>query len=258
MMIRQLATAVLPVLLAAAPASATLDPPLADTPLTEKMTRETDNYTFEYRYPKSLSRDSRLYDYLNQDRKKEYTKFSTDADRDHADAAAIGENGPRLLPYDYQVHWSQEADIPAFISLTQHWYGFYGGAHGIYGTKSWIWNKSQKKMVEPLMLFRSAEAFNQALQTEFCKQLNEQRAEKRGQPVVTDSDDSFDKCITPSGHAIILGSTTGNSFDSIKINVGPYAAGPYVEGDYEIDLSVTKAIMGAVKPAYRENFAIKR
>ncbi|MEP2103891.1 MAG: DUF4163 domain-containing protein [Parasphingorhabdus sp.] len=258
MMIRQLAAAALPILLAAVPASATLDPSLADPPEMEELMRKTDNYTFEYRYPKSLARDSRLSDYLDQDSEKEYTKFSTEADRDHADTAAITENGPRLLAYDYQVHWSEEADIPAFISLTQHWYGFYGGAHGIHGTKSWIWDKSNKTMVEPLTLFRSAEAFNQALQIEFCEQLNDQRAEKRGQPVATDSDDSFDKCITPSEHAIILGSTTVDSFDIIKINVGPYAAGPYVEGDYEIDLSVTKAIMASLKPAYRKYFAVKR
>ena len=255
MMIRKFLVAT-PLLLTTAPALA-LDPPLAVPPEMEKMARKTENYTFEYSYPKSLVRDSQLSDYLMKDRDKEYTRFSTEADRDHTDSAAIAGNRPRLLPYDYQVHWREEADIPTFRSVVQHWYGFYGGAHGIYGAKSWIWNKATNYMIEPKSLFYSTEALDQALEKAFCKQLNIQRAEKRGQPVETDSDDSFDQCIPASDQTIILGSTTGSGFDMIKIYAGPYAAGPYVEGDYQVDLPVTQAIIDTVKPAYRQSFSIK-
>ena len=39
---------------------------------------------------------------------------------------------------------------------------------------------------------------------------------------------------------------------------GPYVAGPYVEGHYELDFPMTPAMLEAVKPAYRSAFSAKR
>ena len=40
--------------------------------------------------------------------------------------------------------------------------------------------------------------------------------------------------------------------------VAPYAAGPYVEGDYEVTLPVTAKLLALVRPQYRKFFAVKR
>ena len=34
----------------------------------------------------------------------------------------------------------------------------------------------------------------------------------------------------------------------------PYVAGPYAEGDYEVELGVDEAIRAAVKQRYRDDF----
>ena len=57
---------------------------------------------------------------------------------------------------------------------------------------------------------------------------------------------------------MILGSSNGKAFDRIGILVAPYEAGPYAEGDYEITLPVTDAVIAAVKPEYRPSFASRR
>ena len=47
------------------------------------------------------------------------------------------------------------------------------------------------------------------------------------------------------------------SFDRLTVYAGPYVAGPYAEGAYEIDLAVDSAILAAVKPEYREAFSAR-
>jgi hypothetical protein len=88
--------------------------------------------------------------------------------------------------------------------------------------------------------------------------LDRERAKKRGEPVKPGSTDEFDKCIDPVENTVILGSSNRQAFDRIGVLVGPYAAGPYAEGDYEVTLPVTAAVLAAVKPEYRNAFAVKR
>ena len=268
---RNLMRAALPALLVAAPAMAAAGSSPVETaadgtstaqaPQAYGITVETENLTFKYSYPKTLGRERALSDYLNQNGYKEMMNFAADTDRDHAEAAnSNGAYTPH--PYQYQVDWNEVAEIPAYISLSREWYNYMGGAHGMHGTDSLLWDKSSSAAVEPLTLFSGAGQFDQALQTEFCAQLDIQRAEKRGHPIArgsgADGDNSFEQCITPSAQTIILGSAQGKSFDTVSINVGPYEAGPYVEGSYQVDLPVTKAIISAVKPEHRSHFAVKR
>ena len=71
------------------------------------------------------------------------------------------------------------------------------------------------------------------------------------------SADMFDECIDPVAETVILGSSNGQSFNRIGILVPPYEAGPYAEGDYEVTVPVTSAVLAAVKPEYRSSFSAK-
>jgi hypothetical protein len=44
----------------------------------------------------------------------------------------------------------------------------------------------------------------------------------------------------------------------ITFHADPYVAGPYAEGDYDIDLPVTTAVIEAIKPEYRSSFETQR
>lgn len=259
---RSLAQAALPLLmsalmLSAAPAIAAQDSDPTEVKESYGITIESENHRFQYSYPKALAREPALSAYLDRKGLEEGAGFSADSDRDHAEIAAKAESGYRLNPYEHQVEWSEEAEIPAYISLSRHTYSYLGGAHGMSVTTSMLWDKAGDEPVEVLTLFSGKANLDQAVQKAFCAQLNIQRAEKRGHPIPANSDDGFEQCITPSDQTVILGSSKGGNFDTLSINVAPYEAGPYVEGSYEVDLPVTQAVIRALKPEYRSHFAVR-
>lgn len=102
----------------------------------------------------------------------------------------------------------------------------------------------------------SPAALSAATQTPFCAALDRQRAERRDQPIDPRSSNPFDDCLDPAAQVVILGSADHAHFTRIGFLMGPYAAGPYVEGDYEVTLPVTPAVLAAVRPEYRATFAL--
>lgn len=149
-------------------------------------------------------------------------------------------------------------ETPAWLSLSSTISTYTGGAHGMYWFHTILWDKQAERQREPQELFISKQALAKAIQPEFCRQLDRQRAKKRGEPVKQGSDDPFAKCLDPTDYVVILGSSDGKAFDRIGVLVPPYEAGPYAEGSYEVTLPVTPAILAAVKPGFRSSFAAAR
>ena len=98
----------------------------------------------------------------------------------------------------------------------------------------------------------------QALGQRLCDTLNAERSERRGFAVEPDSDDMFDKCPGLDEATVLIGSSNGKSFDRLAVYFGPYVAGAYAEGAYELDFPVTASVIDAVKPAYAGAFSVKR
>ena len=93
----------------------------------------------------------------------------------------------------------------------------------------------------------------------FCRALDEQRREKRGPENFSDgADDPFTKCPGFDELRIIPTGEPGKPLTAILIHADPYVAGPYVEGDYDIELPVTEKLLAALKPEYRGSFADPR
>ena len=57
--------------------------------------------------------------------------------------------------------------------------------------------------------------------------------------------------------SILIGSSNGRTFDRISVYFGPYVAGAYAEGDYELDFDVTASVIDAVKPEYADAFSVR-
>jgi len=70
--------------------------------------------------------------------------------------------------------------------------------------------------------------------------------------------DDMWRCPGVADLTIVLGSKSGKAFDHIMLLAAPYVAGPYVEGSYDTELAVDKAMLEAVKPEYRKAFAVSR
>ncbi|MCL2660055.1 MAG: DUF3298 and DUF4163 domain-containing protein [Acidobacteriaceae bacterium] len=216
---------------------------------------KTKLYSFSYSYPAAAGRIPALKEWLDKDAAKQQADIAKEAREAQADAKENDYSFPDV-GYDSFTEWQVVTDLPDWLSLSGTTGDFTGGAHPNHGPVSLLWDKTQNRQVGALDLFVSKEAFSAAIQKHFCAELNRQRAKKRGQPVDPASKDPFDACLDPSEQVIIPGSADHAHFTRIGILMGPYAAGPYVEGDYEVTLPVTQEVLSAVRPEYRAAFAL--
>ncbi len=238
---------------AAAPSEAAAQPPLA--PLARKTQQSTADFEFSYSYPAEAAAIPSLVVELEADLAKRRRELVEAARAGRQDAK---ENGFDFNPYSHSVNWTVVTDLPGWLSLSAGAEEYTGGAHPNHWSQALLWDKTADQSRVATDLFVSRAALAAALRDSFCKALNRERAERRGEPVSANSDDQFDQCIDPTASTVILGSSNKQQFDRIGILIAPYEAGPYVEGEYEITLPVTKAVLAAVKPQYRAAFALGR
>lgn len=215
---------------------------------------KTADYTFSYRWPAAVDAIPALRSRLAKDQDQLKRTFAREAADARREAAA--DPGRPFPPYALSVEWKVVATLPGWLSLSQDISVFEGGAHPNSGFDSLVWDRKAGIERPPLDLFASPQALDAAIGAPFCEALDRERAARRGAPVDRASGDEFDACIRPSGQAVVLGSSDRKHFNRIGILVAPYAAGPYVEGAYEVTLPVTAAVLEAVKPEFRAAFGM--
>lgn len=214
---------------------------------------ENELYSFGYSYPAAAAAIPSLKAHLDADIDRRRGELSASAQEGKQGA----EKGATDLyhPFSWSSDWQVVTETPRWLSLSATLSEYYGGAHPNFWFDAILWDKKAGRQRDPRDLFLSSTALKRALQPEFCRQIDEQRAEKRGEPVVRGSEDSYDQCPDPIRSTIILGSSNSKVFNRVGILVNPYVAGPYAEGDYEATIPVTPAILAAVKPEFRSSFA---
>lgn len=238
-------------------AVATGDASEAAAPVAAAVEIKTENprYNFAYAYPAAAAGIPALRAELDNEMAKARAELASIAKE--AESAAKQEDF-EFHPYDQSTKWTVVTELPGWLSLKRDVYEFTGGAHGNSGTGALLWDKGANQRRDPLSLFVSKAAFDGALRNAFCAALDKERAKRRGAPVNRGSGDSFDDCLTPSSLTVLLGSSNRQQFNRIGVIADPYAAGPYVEGSYEVTLPVTAAVIKAVKPEYRALFGLGR
>jgi hypothetical protein len=230
-------------------------PPTATPGVARAVSESNVSYSFAYAYPAAAAAIPALKDWLDADLAKSRKEVASEAHEAKQDAAA---NGYPFNPHSSETRWQVVADLPGWLSLSALTSGYSGGAHGNYGFIALLWDRQAGRQREAASLFAGKAALAKALTPAFCAELNRQRAEKRGQPVDPASTDSFDQCIDPSASTLILGSADHQHFTRIGVLIGPYEAGSYAEGSYEVTLPVTPAVLAAVRPEFRAAFAVQR
>jgi len=209
-------------------------------------------YEFAYAYPAAAGVIPRVKAILDQDLARARSALTTESRSDRAEAKKAG------FPYRAhatQIRWSVVTSLPGWLSLSAEIYSFTGGAHGNSGFDTLLWDKRAKLRRKPIDLFVSADAFRKAIEVPFCAALDRERAKKRGPDFPVS--DMFSNCIDPVKEAVvILGSGDGRRLTRVGFLIGPYSAGPYAEGTYEVTLPVTPALLRAVRPQFRDAFAI--
>ncbi|GAA4773286.1 DUF3298 and DUF4163 domain-containing protein [Novosphingobium ginsenosidimutans] len=224
-------------------------------PQPRKTEERTNAFEFDYSYPAEAAAIPALAAELDADLAKQRRELVAAA---REGQVAAKENGFPFNPYSYSAGWSVVADLPGWLSLSAGASTYTGGAHPNHWSQALLWDKAAGQSRRATDLFTSRGALAAALRDPFCKALNRERAARRGEPIDPASEDMFDQCIDPTASTVILGSSNKQQFDRIGILIAPYEAGPYAEGDYEVTLPVTKAVLAAVKPQYRSVFALGR
>ena len=215
---------------------------------------ENELYRFEFSYPAAVTAIPALSDQLDAELAAKRSELASDAKvaRDEARLSEFPYN-----PYSRSITWQVVTDLPDWLSLSVLNGAYTGGAHPNYWFDSLLWDKVAGKRREPLALFISNRVLSAAIRDDFCRELDRQREKKRGEKVVRSADDFMSQCIDPADYTLILGSSDRTFFNRIGILVPPYEAGPYAEGDYEVTLPVTPAILATVKPEFRTHFAFR-
>lgn len=213
----------------------------------------TDAFSFSYKWPGAAAAIPELDTWL---------RANGETLRDHAQEQAATDkidakkNGYPFTGHSYDEEYAVAADTPAMLVLLSDGYVFTGGAHGMPINTAIIWDKATKKRLSINELV-DVPRLTTLAKARFCRELDRQRAEKRGAPVNRNDPDElpdFVQCVDMAKQLILPVSMDGRELDTMRVVIGPYEAGPYVEGSYVIDLSMDKGLLAAVKPEYRGVF----
>ena len=213
-------------------------------------------WNFTYGWPAAVSAQPALAAQFTSERDKAQSEEKASWQRD---SAASPPDCTACRSREYQKTWKVVADLPGWLSLTADSYSYTGGAHGMSNLQSLVWDKTAKLAHDGVDLFRSPEALDAALGPKLCAALNAEREKKRGEPVqpVVSDDTGFSACQHVSEATVLVGSSNGGTFDRIGIWFGPYVAGPYAEGAYELNFPVDAKVLGAVKPEFAGAFVAR-
>lgn len=219
------------------------------------ITDSTPLYEFNYAYPAQAAAIPVLAGWFKLDAAKHKRELIGQARQGQAEAKAEKRT---YYPYGHSTKWAVVTEIPDWLSLSAERWESLGGAHPNPWQEGLVWDKQGGTRHRGTDFFVSHTALSAAIRAPFCAALNKQRAEKRREAIDPKSKDPFNACIDPAAQTVILGSNDKAHFTRIGVLVDPYEAGPYAEGNYEVTLPVTPAVLKAIKPQYRSAFAVPK
>lgn len=219
-----------------------------------QVVEETDTFLFEYSYPQQAGEQPELAAWLDKQLNDKRDDLAVEA---LEGLEAARDSGFPFNKYSNGTSWEVVADLPNWLSLSATLSFYTGGAHPNYAFDTLVWDKQNGKSIEPIAFFTSATALDRALGETLCADLNAEREKRRGSPIPEGSDDIFEACVKVDETNLLLGSSNGKTFDRIGVQIAPYLAGPYAEGDYEFTFPMTAQLMETVRPEYKDAFTAR-
>lgn len=222
------------------------------------MVEENDLLQFRYTWPAQAAAIPKLDARLRVDAR---TRRQQSLNAAKADRQERVSQGFPFHPYASVKNWTVEGDTQRLLALRAEFYEFTGGAHGISGFDSILWDRSRDRDIAVTDLFSDKVEALALLKQAFCPALNAERAKRRGAPVASPSadgsrpDDWMNACPDLTKQVLIPSEVESGRFTTIRVLIGPYEAGPYAEGTYDIALPVTPALAAQVRPDYADIIA---
>ena len=172
------------------------------------------------------------------------------------DKASRAKDGYPFHPYSSSTQYTTAGQSLRLLSLSADISAYTGGAHGNFGTSSLLWDRDAKKEIAVADLFDPPARFAGLVSKPWCDALNIQRIKKREEQ--PQPGEMFWDCPKLSEIAIVPTDKDGNRrFERLVLTASPYVAGPYVEGEYEIELPVSQPLITALKTEYRASFEVQ-
>ena len=124
----------------------------------------------------------------------------------------------------------------------------------LYRRRAWqrrldarIWDKRRGRETKIGDLWTDWPEAVRRLTPGFCRALDAERLEKRGEP--TPKDDMFGKCPSLAKEATIVPvATRGGQITRLNVTLDPYVAGPYSDGPYQLTLILAPRALALLKP----------
>lgn len=208
---------------------------------------------FEYGWAKEAASIAPLERRFRADARQALARAAKDAGEDMKLSKA---QKREFHQHSYSWTWESAGQSPRLLSLLASAGFFTGGAHPNSTSKALLWDRRLAHEIPLTHLFLRQSAFANLTRAAFCKALDKERLKRReGEKI----GGQFDDCPKFDELAIVLADSGGNGrFDLIRFIAPPYVAGPYAEGDYELELPVTRQLIAAMKPLYRASFEPQR
>ena len=157
---------------------------------------------FSYSWPKQAASDPALAALLKQNLDRDFAETKSGWEGSYKECPA---DGVSCRNYAHESTYEVVADLPGYLSLSNLFYVYTGGAHGMSGMESLVWDRQAQKAIDGIDLFRSPAALGSAIGPALCTSLNAARV-KKGMDPITDDGGVFDSCPGVDEATVLVGS----------------------------------------------------
>ena len=200
--------------------------------------------------PETLKAQPALHKQIYDASVSDLKSFTEGAQADRTEAG--GDGG--MPPYEKVVQYEGAVETGKLFGLLGNAYEYTGGAHGNPSYMAVLWDKALKRRIDLNAILKPG-ADRAALDRMLCAALNVEKRKRDPQAVLLTLNGADWKC-PPLAETIVglAPSTTPGKAGGLTVQIGPYVAGPYAEGGYEIDMPQS-ALRPYLNPAYADEFA---
>lgn len=238
----------------AAPTPAAADVPSAPKAKAFSYDVENDLVEFHYGWSAEAAAVPQLVERFRKDMEKTESELKGGAEDDRASREKQGFD---FHPFMSSTQYDTLGQSDRLLSLKVDVGSYEGGAHGNHGIGGLLWDRTAAKEIKDVDLFTEPANRDRLLTQRWCDALNKAREEKRGEPV--GGGGMFDDCPNLDEISIIPTDKDKNGkFELLTLIASPYVAGPWAEGDYEIELAVTSDLLSGLKSEYRASFEARQ
>ncbi|HEX8533226.1 MAG TPA: DUF4163 domain-containing protein [Allosphingosinicella sp.] len=217
-----------------------------------KVEEKSDLLEFSYSWPAEAAALPGLNKQLDEEMGRDRVEVQAAAKEDKA---GRGDGGADFFAHSYSKEWRVAGKTPRLLSIVAEVGTFTGGAHPNSDYDAIIWDREADRQVAFGDLFTDEARVMAALTGRFCKGLDAERTDKRGEALPASPGDFMTACPSLADQTMVAADSNGNGrFDTLQVLLPPSVAGPYAEAGYQVDIKIDAATLAAIKPEYRASF----